>query len=113
MNDDIDDNLIFSYTRRQAIEDGVLIVIQKLVDQPNIFKYQTAVTTAVFSILDKTNTQADFQALLRTIAWVVIEQNLKSDRVDFFFKDEEMYALCHPDDDGKTPVITIMLINED
>ena len=113
MDDDIDGNLIFSYTRRQAIEDGVLIVVPKLGDQPNIFKYQTVVTTAVFSILDKTNIQADFQALLRTIAWVVIEQNKESDRVDFFFNDEEMYALCHPDDDGKTPVITIMMIDED
>lgn len=113
MNDDIDGNLIFSYTRRQAIEDGVLIVIPKLVDQPNIFKYQTVATIAVFSILDKTNMQEDFQALLRTIAWTAIEQNKESNRVDFLFKGEEMYALCHPDDDGKTPVITIMLVDED
>jgi len=116
MTDDIDendDNLIFSYTRKQAIEDGVLIEIPKLKDQPNIFKYQTVVTSAVYSILDITNIQADFQALLRTIVWAVIEQNKESDRVDFLFKNEEMYALCHPDDDGYTPVITIMLTNED
>lgn len=40
---------------------------------------------------------------------------LKSEpeRVDFKFKGEPMYALCYPDDDGVTPVITIMLIGED
>jgi hypothetical protein len=110
--DENDDNLIFSYIRKQAIEDGVFIEIPKLEDQPNIFKYQTVVTTAVYSILDITNIQADFQALLKTIAWAIIEQNRESDRVDFFFKEEGMYALCHPDDDGCTPVITIMLTNE-
>lgn len=113
MNDDIDSNLIFSYTRKQAIEDGVLIVIPKLVDQPSIFKYQTVVTMAVYSILDKTNIQTDSHALLRTIAWAAIEKNKESNRVDFLFKGEEMYVLCHPDDDGRTPVITIMMINED
>lgn len=116
MTDDVDendDNLIFSYTRKQAIEDGVLIEIPKLEDQPNIFKYQTVVTTAVYSILDITNIQADYEALLRTIVWAVIEQNKGADRVYFLFKHEEMYALCHPDDDGHTPVITIMLTTED
>lgn len=116
MTDDVDendDNLIFSYTRKQAIEDGVLIEIPKLEDQPNIFKYQTVVTAAAYSILDITNMQADFQTLLRTIVCAVIEQNKESDRVNFLFKNKEMYALCHPDDDGHTPVITIMLIGED
>lgn len=116
MNDHIDENddiLIFSYTRKQAIEDGVLIEIPKLEDQPNIFKYQTVVTSTVYSILDKTNIQADFQALLKTIVLAVIEQDKESDRIEFWFKNEEMYALCHPDDDGHTPVITIMLIGED
>jgi hypothetical protein len=42
-----------------------------------------------------------------------IKQNNESDRVDFVFRGKEMYALCHLDDDGKTPVITIMLDDED
>jgi hypothetical protein len=67
MNDDIDGDLIFSYTRRQAIEDGVLIVIPKLVDQPNIFKYQTASTIAVFSTLGKANMQAVFKRSLGSL----------------------------------------------
>lgn len=106
-----DDNLIFSYTRRQAIEDGVLIEIPKEVQDMAGFKYPMVITCGVFNVI---NNDVFEIPMVITALWLAIH-NLKSkgDTVNFIYKDTEMYAKCHPDDDGISPVITIMLIGED
>jgi len=106
-------DLIFSYTRKQAIEDGVLIEVPKDYSYLNLFRFQTIITNSVYKLLDKENIEKEYEKLFKTISKEIIQGKSKNNRLDFIFNGENMYALCHPDDDGVTPVITIMLIGED
>jgi hypothetical protein len=131
--------LIFSYTRAQAIADGVLVDVSKLAKEAG-FRYPVAVTAAVWAECvtvpdgvagqDETGRLWDVLNLLRfAIAskvavprYALPGQNLDGERVDFAVhvrKNSEgdpplvdLYALCGPGDNGE-PVVTIMLPNED
>ncbi len=106
-------DLIFSYTRKQAIEDGVLIEVPKELMEEVGIRFPIVYTTGVSTILDQDRLYEDVHALLLVMAVAICKLKGEPTRVDFKFKGEPMYALCHPDDDGVTPVITIMLIGED
>lgn len=106
-------DLIFSYTRKQAIEDGVLIEVPKELMEKVGIRFPIVYTTGVSEVLDQNNLYSDVHALLLVMAVAICRLKTEPERVDFKFKSEPMYALCHPDDDGVTPVITIMLIGED
>jgi hypothetical protein len=132
--------LIFSYTRAQAIADGVLVDVSKLAKEAG-FRYPVAVTAAVWAECvtvpdgvagqDETGRLWDVLNLLRFAIgskvavprYALPGQNLDGERVDFAVhvrKDNsegdpplvDLYALCGPGDDGE-PVVTIMLPNED
>src|SRR5512135_2138393 len=117
--------LIFSYTRAQAIADGVLVDVSKLAAEAG-FRYPVAVTCGVWAECvavpegvagqDETGRLWDVLNMLR---FAIAKQQKDCQRVDFAVhvrKDNRrsfpppfpLYALCGPGDNGE-PVITIML----
>lgn len=109
----IEFDYIYSYTRKQAIADGVLVEIPNQLRIRTGVKFPIVCTSTVYGLLDQNNIDDEFEKLLMSMASAVIRTKTRTSRVDFNFKNEQMYALCHPDDDGITPVITIMMIDED
>jgi hypothetical protein len=121
-------NIIFAYTRAQAIADGVLVDVSKLAREAG-FKIPVAVTAGVWAECvavppgvtgqDETGRLWDVLNMLRH----AIGTNGGSDRVDFAVhvrKDNEestpplvpLYAVCGPGDDAD-PVVTVMMPHED
>ena len=129
MDDDIFGEVIFSYSRQQAIEDGVLIDVSNLAKEAG-FKYPVAVTARVWHWIeppadavgqDATGRLWDLLHVLRMeIKKGTIRKDHPIDRVDFkviFDQGAEkplvdFYALCGPGDNAE-PVITIMMPDED
>jgi hypothetical protein len=125
MEDEIFGDVIYSYTRAQALEDGVLVDVSSLAREAG-FRYPVAVTTRVWHEWvvppegtpgqDATGRLWDVLNVLR----MEIRKAGQTDRVDFevlFDQGGEkvygqFYALCGPGDSGE-PVITIMLPEED
>ena len=122
------DNLIYAYTRAQAIADGVLVDVSKLAREAG-FKIPVAVTCGVWAecvavpkgvlCQDETGRLWDVLMMLRH----AIAKNSDGERVDFALhvrNDNEertpplvsLYALCGPGDDAE-PVVTVMLPTED
>jgi hypothetical protein len=124
MEDDLFGEAIYSYTRKQALEDGVLIDVTDLAKEA-AFRYPVAVTARVWYKWivppeeaigqDEKGRLWDLLNVLRFEA-----KKAKGDRVDFKVLFDQgndkrlvdLYSLCGPGDDLE-PVITIMLIGED
>ncbi len=122
------DNVIFSYTRAQAIADGVLVDVSKLASEAG-FRFPVAVTAGVWAecvavpegltCQDETGRLWDVLMMLRH----AIATSDGGDRVDFAVHVRndnrdgtpplvKLYALCGPGDDAE-PVVTVMLPFED
>ncbi len=122
-----DKNIIFSYTRKQAIDDGVLIDVTEMAKEAGI-KYPVAVTAELYDSYitptdeDKGNGQSIEGRLWDTL-WMFrcAAKGIQGNRVDFevFYtlrgKQEltDLYALCTGEGENGEPVITIMLPWED
>ena len=104
-------DLIFSYTRKQAIEDGVLIEVPKEVQEMAGFKYPMVITTGVFELIN--SDKYEIPMIILALWCAIMKEKNKNDIVYFSYKETQLYAKCHPDDDGVSPVITIMLVGED
>jgi hypothetical protein len=123
------DNVIYAYTRAQAIADGVLVDVSKLAKEAG-FKLPVAVTCGVWAecvavpegvtCQDETGRLWDVLMMLRH---AIATSKRGGDRVDFAVhvrNDNEertppliqLYALCGPGDDAE-PVVTVMLPHED
>ncbi len=118
--------IIYRYTRRQAIEDGVLVDVTPLAREAGI-RYPTAMTATVWAACvdvppavpwqDEKGRLWDLLSVLRfaikaakpadTIAFKVHVQNDRHPA-----RPVSLKACCGPGDDGE-PVITIMLPDED
>jgi hypothetical protein len=124
-----DDVLIFSYTRAQAIADGVLIDVSELAKEAG-FRFPVALTCGVWAECvevpdgvagqDETGRLWDVLNMLR---FAIARQKSDAERVDFAVHVRNdnregdpplvhLYALCGPGDDA-APVITVMLPTED
>lgn len=116
--------IIFKYTRKQALEDGVLVDLSELAREAGI-KFPVAVTQGVFNILSDTRSPGQDLAGRTWDMFMILRfeaKNSTGDEVHFaplFVMDEEksavpfpMWAKCGPGDEGE-PVITIMLPDED
>ncbi len=127
MTDDKDkDNVIFQYTRKQAIEDGVLVDVTEMAKEAGI-KYSTAVTSAVWNTFivpteeERKNGQSEDGRLWDTL-WMFRNAAKKEPgdtllfKLYFTFSSKPrlvtLKAICGPGDEGE-PVITIMLPDED
>ena len=125
---EVEDVLIVSYTRKQAIADGVLIDITETAIEAG-FKYPVAVTHAVWNqyIVPSEplkemgqSVQGRLWDMLMILRYYSLRSNGKSEMFfDFIVLNEEMRqkkirlkSMCHPGDNLE-PVITIMMPNED
>ncbi len=116
-----DDDLIYSYTREQALADGVLVDLTERAHRAGI-KYPTACTASVCALIDcipdsDTDELAGIvrdvraEAVLREML-AAIHQARGTDRVTFEALGAALWAQCGPGDTA-APVITIMRQGED
>ncbi len=119
-------DIIHRYTRKEALEDGVLIDVSKVAQEAGI-KYPTAVTSTVWGdfvrVPEGVVTQ-DEQGRLWDIIWLLrlaIQQSHGENTVHFYLhcrnSDHQvkrflLKAVCGPDDDA-APCITVMMPDED
>jgi hypothetical protein len=121
------DDLIFAYTRAQAIEDGVLVDVSKTAWEARI-KWPVALTQAVWCQNVKVPEGVEGQdeaGRLWDILFMLVEALCSSlcgpsDTIEFqlFVKNDNtapklvtLKAVCGPDDDG-SPCITVMTQEE-
>ncbi|NDJ27711.1 hypothetical protein DMB95_07000 [Campylobacter sp. MIT 12-8780] len=123
----IDSELIYSYSRKQAIEDGVLVDVSEMAKEAG-FKYPVAITSSLYALLNENKPKTeDFEGRLWDILNILhLEiartKDLKIDRIDFSVhintlntKESNIHKLkciCGAGDNAE-PVLTIMFINED
>ena len=114
------DDLIFSYTRSQALADGVLVDLSERARVCGI-KYPTACTSTVWARIqaipeqDRDMHEVAEAVRISAVLSAMLEAIRKArgtDRVEFRALGAEMYARCGPGDDGE-PVITMMMQGED
>ena len=114
-------DLIYSYSRAQALADGVLVDVSERAQRAGI-QYPTACTHGVWSLIDclsasDTDTLAGIVRDVRLdevlrVMLAAIRQTRGTDRVHFVALGSECWAHCGPGDQGES-VITIMLQGED
>ena len=115
--------VISSYSRKQAIEDGVLFSVPEKLQHEAGFKFPIALTTGVYSLIEETEKKSKGVQSYDGIIWdilfilkIAIKRSSSGDRINFTVrigrKDYNMYSLCSPGDNFE-PVITILLPNED
>lgn len=121
--------LVFSYTRAQAIADGVLIDVSELAKEAG-FRFPVAVTCGVWAEcvavprgVDGQDETGRLWDVLNMLRFAIAKQQKDCERVDFAVHVQNdnhegepppvsLYALCGPGDDGE-PVVTVMKIGED
>ena len=120
-------HVIHTYTRKQAINDGVLVDVSETAKEAGI-NFPVAVTTAVWGLYvvpseDLESFGQSVSGRLLDLLWMFRLQALKTNSSLLFYsciflnKDEKreevkFKALCGPGDNCE-PVITIMLPDED
>ncbi len=118
-------DVVYSYTRSQAIEDGVLVDISELAREAG-FKFPVAVTRTVFELLNDTaQAGQSFEGRAWDLLMVLRFEIKKSKTGELVYfaplfnahehqdpKPYKLYAKCHPGDTLE-PVITVMFPNED
>ena len=119
--------VIYSYTRAQAIEDGVLVDVSEMGREAGI-RYPVAITSTVWNgyiVPDprgRRNGQSEAGRLWDTL-WLLRCHAQRARGRQFYFqvwyimkaklhRQVTLKAVCGPDDNGE-PVITIMLPEED
>lgn len=126
MNEDFE--LIHSYSRKQAIEDGVLVDVSETAREAG-FKIPVAVTAAVhqqYVLVPDDVTAQDERGRLCDVLWmlrfaVTRHPEVEGDTLLFtvFVRNDDtepqpvkLKAVCHPGDEGE-PVITVLMPDED
>ena len=118
-------DLIFQYTRRQAIEDGVLVDVSEMAREAG-FKYPFAMTTEVWSLIENIPERYSYEDVQGRL-WDVLMMarhaiaKAKPGANEIFFDlilhqadSNRLKLKIHigPGDDY-TPVLTLMLPNQD
>jgi type I site-specific restriction endonuclease len=121
-------NVIFSYSRKQAIEDGVLVDLSKLCpEECALYKHNVCCTAEVWSIIDRAVKNKKHLNDLKGVVWDVIFMSTRLvirevDETTRLFQviikgagPQSTYTfkiVCGPGDTAE-PVLTIMLPEED
>jgi hypothetical protein len=122
------ENLIYSYSRAQAIDDGVLVDVTETAKEAG-FKYPVALTRTVWNGYvevpagvegqDEAGRLWDILFMLRLAARrgdadsvILFQLHVRNDNRDRTPPLVELKAVCGPNDDG-SPCITVMLPGED
>jgi hypothetical protein len=115
--------IIYSYSREQALADRVLVDVSKMAKEAGI-KYPTAVTAAVWSIIERLpeGHEQSVEGRLWDTLWMFRLAAQKQNGQEVHFSvlyamdngtDEvKMWGWCGPGD-TEDPVITLMLEGED
>lgn len=123
-----DFDVIYTYTRKQALADGVLVDLSRLFPEQcrQLFKFPVACTDSIWAIVEATGVE-DPQAIIWDILYMSQKGICKRiDDTQHLFKviitgkgggfgrikKHTFKAVCHPGDDAE-PVITFMLPEED
>ena len=109
-------DLIYSYSRAQAIDDGVLMDVSERAWRAGI-KYPTACTAGVWSLIGTVPESCSVEESVRlaavlTALLAAIRAARGTDRVEFGALGASLWAQCGPGDQGE-PCITIMREGED
>jgi len=124
-----DCEVISSYTRQQAIEDGVLIDISALYPDitRQLYKFPVTITSAVWGLIERAVSSKrhgnDCEGVIWDILWMSQRGIVKRiDESQHLFQvlitgvgRQQLHnfkIICHPGDHGE-PVLTIMLPHED
>lgn len=122
-------NIVYSYTRAQAIADGVLIDVTKQAKEIG-FRLHTVITTTLFNgyVEPPAGLEGEGQSVagrlhdVMVLALFAARRAANTDRVTFkvdFLMEPgrketvEVIAVIGPGDDGAIPVLTIMLPEDD
>jgi len=119
-------DVIHSYTRKQALEDGVLVDLNRFEVCRHHYKHPIACTDTVWAIIEQSVRNKkhcnDYQGILHDMLWMsrVCRRVIDASTVIFTViitgagrgRNHEFKMVCGPDDDG-APCLTIMLPNED
>lgn len=115
MNFFTEEDIIYKYTRAQAIEDGVLIDVTPTAKEVG-FKYPVAVTSTLWGVILESY---DADGSLWDVLWMlrVAIRNIKPTDLVYFTvrigkRDIRLKSVCGPGDDS-SPVITVMFPEED
>lgn len=123
--DEVFGEVIYAYTRKQAIEDGVLVDVTQTAEEAG-FRYPFAVTEAVWSLIEqvpKRYRHEDIGGRLWDVL-MVAKASIRglSDKRDVVFFDVILHheegsrvrfkLHCVPGDSGE-PALTLMLPHED
>jgi hypothetical protein len=126
MNEMGENEIIYSYTRKQSIADGVLIDVTELAKEAG-FKYPVAFTSSVYERHVRVPADVvdmDETGRLWDVLWLLRYAVMKSpEKSEVLFKLSErkgnnemeivtLKAICGPDDDGEV-CLTVMLPEED
>lgn len=122
---DKDEVIVYSYSRAQAIEDGVLIDISELAKEAG-FNIPVAVTRAVYELLNNTYQPGQsFEGRAWDLLMVLRFEIMRSKSTDVIHFAPYFNAMCPPEakpyplwakcgpGDNREPVITIMFEGED
>ena len=116
--------VIYAYTRDQAIDDGVLVDLSGLFPNDNrVFKHPVACTSAVWSLIEDAYEKSwqEHGATVWDICFMAVNHQIKKiDPSTVLFKvgiplggkEHTLKIVCGSGDDGE-PVLTIMLPDED
>lgn len=112
-------NVIFSYTRRQALEDGVLIDLsENFPEDTVIYKFPVACTASVWALIEAED--GELNGIVWDLCWMSAKGGIVSrpDPTTVIFKviigrrTHTLKAVCGPNDDA-SPCITVMGLDED
>ncbi|MCG3197066.1 MAG: hypothetical protein GHCLOJNM_01550 [bacterium] len=114
---------VFSYTRRQALEDGVLVDVSELAREAG-FKLPVAVTSEVWwghvaRAAPPESESGRLWDLLNVLRMLIraLPDGSRADRLEFRVRfgeeDVDLWALVGPGDRIDEPVLTIMVVGED
>ena len=111
---------ISTYTRAQAIADGVLVDVSEQAKRFGI-RFAVAITDGLYSALTQASQTDAFKPLCIDLLLITMRQRISrtsdTDRIDFVVKVPHAapigaYALCTPGDTPE-PVLTVLLPHED
>ncbi len=120
-NDDVFGEVVFSYSRAQAIEDGVLVDLSDVASIKECWRYPFACTSTVWAIIEVALQEdgQDLDGICHDISWMAfIAIRVTKDLQVVHFKviiagKKHALKLHFGPGDTAEPVLTLMLPGED
>lgn len=117
-NESLFGDVIFSYSRAQAIRDGVLVDLTEFHSVAKMWKHHLACTSTVWGIIEECGHIGDLACQIISVAAQTAAKRSSGDsdtlrfQVTLGTKSHTLKLHCGPGDKGE-PVLTLMLPHED